>query len=124
MATNLVTDLEVKSHDHPDERRRPEKTEVDLVTVGGYTIGRFTFAPGWRWSDYIKSVVHTDSCQNNHVGFCVAGVMEVETTDGARATIKVGDSYTIPPGHNAWVVGEQPFVGVEFLSAASYAKPN
>lgn len=73
MAANLVHGLEVKSHDNPDEKRRPEKTEVDLVTVSDHTIGRFTFAAGWRWSDCIKPVVHTDSCQNNHVGFCVAG---------------------------------------------------
>ena len=85
MATNLVKALVVKSHDAPDEKRRPDKTEVDLVTVGEYTIGRFTFAPGWRWSECIKPVVNTDSCQSNHVGFCVAGVLEVETTDGDRA---------------------------------------
>jgi quercetin dioxygenase-like cupin family protein len=124
MATNLVETLEVKSHDAPDEKRRPDKTEVDLVTVGDYTIGRFTFAPGWRWSECIKPVVKTDSCQSNHVGFCVSGSLEVETADGARVTIHGGDSYTIPPNHDAWVVGDHPFVGVEFLSAASYAKPS
>lgn len=122
MGTNIVQSLQVKSHDTPDEKRRPDKTEVDIVTVGDYTIGRFTFAPGWRWSECIKPVVKTESCQSNHVGFCVAGSMEVQMADGAKSSIKAGDSYTIPAGHESWIVGDQPFVGVEFLSAATFAK--
>ncbi|HET7138583.1 MAG TPA: cupin domain-containing protein [Arthrobacter sp.] len=122
MPTNIVTQLEVKSHNTPDEKRRPDKTEVDIVKVGDYSIGRFTFEPGWRWSDCIKPVVQTESCQNNHVGFCVSGALSVETTDGKRISISGGDSYTIPPGHDAWVEGDQPFVGIEFLSAAEFAK--
>ncbi len=90
--------------------------------MGDYTIGRMTFSPGWRWSDSIKPVVQTESCQNNHVGFCVSGALSVETTDGNRISISGGDSYTIPPGHDAWVEGDQPFVGIEFLSAAEFAK--
>lgn len=123
MPTNTVTTLAVKSHNSPDEKRTPDKSEIDLVTVGDYTIGRFSFEPGWRWSEAIKPVVKTESCQNNHVGFCVSGTLEVQTTDGAKATITAGDSYTIPPGHDAWVVGDERFVGVEFLSAATYAAP-
>ncbi|MEA5455938.1 cupin domain-containing protein [Sinomonas sp. JGH33] len=123
MPTNIVTTLDVKSHDEPDEARRPEKSEIDIVTVGDYTIGRFTFDPGWSWSECIKPVVHTDSCQNNHVGYCVAGTLEVRHASGETATIRAGDSYTIPPGHDARVVGDEKFVGIEFLSAAVYAKP-
>ncbi|MCU1518549.1 MAG: cupin [Pseudarthrobacter sp.] len=123
MPTNIVTQLAVKSHNTPDEKRRPDKTEVDVVTLGDYTVGRFTFEPGWRWSDCIKPVVHTESCQNNHVGYCVSGALAVETTDGNRVSIAAGDSYTIPPGHDAWVDGDQAFVGIEFLSAAVFAKP-
>lgn len=122
MPTNIVTQLEVKSHNTPDEKRRPDKTEIDIVKVGDYTIGRMTFSPGWRWSDCIKPVVQTESCQNNHVGFCVSGALSVETTDGNRISINGGNSYTIPPGHDAWVEGDQPFVGIEFLSAAEFAK--
>ncbi len=124
VSVNVVTSLNVKSHDDPDEKRRPDKSEIDLVTVGDYTIGRFTFAPGWRWSECIKPVVGTDSCQNNHVGYCVAGTLEVHLTNGETATITAGSSYTIPPGHDAWVVGDSAFVGLEFLSAASFAKPD
>ncbi|MFF1829511.1 cupin domain-containing protein [Paenarthrobacter sp. NPDC058040] len=123
MTVNVVTQLQVKSHNSPDETRRPEKTVVDVVTVGNYTIGRSTFQPGWTWADCIKPVVGTDSCQLNHVGFCVSGALEVETNDGNRISISAGDSYTIPPGHNARVVGDEPFQGVEFLSAAEFARP-
>ncbi|UZX03599.1 cupin domain-containing protein [Arthrobacter sp. CDRTa11] len=122
MPANVVTQLEVKSHNSPDEKRRPDKTEVDVVTVGDYTLGRFTFQPGWRWSECIKPVVHTESCQNSHVGFCVSGDLVVETTDGNRINISAGDSYTIPPGHDSWVEGNQDFVAVEFMSAAEFAK--
>jgi quercetin dioxygenase-like cupin family protein len=123
MPTNVVTQLAVKSHNSPDEKRRPDKTEVDVVNLGDYTVGRFTFQPGWRWSDCIKPVVHTESCQVNHIGYCVSGALAVETTDGNRINISAGDSYTIPPGHDAWVDGEQSFVGIEFVSAAEFAKP-
>lgn len=123
MPTNVVTQLAVKSHNTPDEKRRPDKTEVDVVNLGDYTVGRFTFQPGWRWSDCIKPVVHTESCQVNHIGYCVSGALAVETTDGNRIDIAAGDSYTIPPGHDAWVDGGQAFVGIEFVSAAEFAKP-
>ncbi len=122
MATNVVTRLQVKSHNSPDERRKPDKSQIDIVSVGDYTIGRLSFEPGWRWSECIKPVVQTDTCQNSHVGFCVSGKLTVETSDGGRAEIAAGDSYTIPPGHDAWVEGGDPFVGIEFVSAADYAK--
>jgi quercetin dioxygenase-like cupin family protein len=122
MSQNVVTQLHVKSHNSPDEKRRPDKAEVDVVTVGDYTIGRFTFEPGWRWSESIKPVAKTDTCQNSHVGFCVSGSLVVETTEGNRINITQGDSYTIPPGHDAWVEGNESFTGIEFLSAATFAK--
>lgn len=123
MTVNVVTNLEVKSHNSPDETRRPDKTRVEIVTVGDYTIGRSTFEPGWTWADCIKPVVGTDSCQLSHVGFCVSGSLEVETNDGKQISISAGDSYTIPPGHNARVVGDEQFQGIEFLSAAEFARP-
>lgn len=120
MTVNLVTQLEVKSHNSPDEVRRPEKTVVENVTVGDYTIGRLTFEPGWSWADCIKPLAQTESCQLNHVGYCVAGTLEVETTDGKKISISKGDSYTIPPGHNAWVVGDETYSAIEFVSAAEF----
>jgi mannose-6-phosphate isomerase-like protein (cupin superfamily) len=122
MPANTVSKLEVKSYDSPDEQRRPDKTALDIVNVGGYTQGRITLEPGWRWSECIKPVVNTDSCQTAHVGYCISGSIEVEMEDGTRATIKAGDAYTIPPGHDAHVVGQEQFRALEFLSAADYAK--
>lgn len=123
MAGVTVNALEAKSFDEPDEKRRPPKTQVDVVTLGDATLARFTFEPGWRWSETVKTVVHTDSCQNNHLGICTAGTLTVEMEDGSRTTISPGDAYSIPPGHNAWVEGGETFVGYEVMSAASYAKP-
>jgi quercetin dioxygenase-like cupin family protein len=122
MTANVVSQLASRSFDDPDEKRRPDKTQVDVVTVSYYTMARFRFESGWRWSECIKPVVKTESCQNSHVGLCASGSLTVELTDGTRATVKAGDSYAIPPGHDAWVEGNEPFVGYEFLSAAEYAK--
>lgn len=123
MATAMhVNRLETKSHDKPDEVRTPDKTRVEVVRLEGYTLGRFIFQPGWRWSQCVKPVVHTDSCQVGHVGYAVSGRITVRMNDGAQTTILPGMSYTIPPGHDAWVEGDEPFVGIEVMSAEVYAK--
>ena len=119
-----VSKLEVKSHQSsPDEVRQPDKTKVEIVRLDGFTLGRLQMKPGWRWSECIKPVVHTDSCQLSHVGYAVAGTLTVKMNDGSQKTIKAGDSYTIPPGHDAWVEGAEDFVGIEVLSAEQFAKP-
>ena len=118
-----VSKFEVKSHGTPDEVRSPDKTRVEVVKLEGYTIGRFNFEPGWRWSKCIKPVVKTDLCQLSHVGHVVSGKIRVSMADGTEKTISAGESYTIPPGHDAWVEGDEPFVGIEVMSADVYAKP-
>ncbi|MDQ0737050.1 cupin domain-containing protein [Arthrobacter agilis] len=123
MSAITVNALESRSFDDPDEERRPPKTKVDVVSLGNTTLGRFTFEPGWRWSETVKTVVHTESCQNNHLGVCAAGTLEVEMEDGTRTTIHAGDAYSIPAGHDAWVQNDETFVGYEVMSAAVYAKP-
>jgi quercetin dioxygenase-like cupin family protein len=124
MATPLtVSKFEVKSHDKPDEVRTPDKTRVEVVRLDGFTLGRFVLQPGWRWSGCIKPVVHTESCQNSHVGYAVSGQLTVATKDGTKKRIGPGESYTIPPGHDAWVEGNEPFVCIEVMSAEQYAKP-
>ncbi|MGO4103683.1 cupin domain-containing protein [Leifsonia sp. YAF41] len=121
MTEVIVTQLEVKSHDAPDEHRTAERTRIEVNHLGEYSVGRFTFEPGWRWSDCIKPIVDTDSCQNNHVGYCISGTLEVQTDAGARAVITAGDSFSIPPGHDAYVVGDHDFVSLELLSAPDFA---
>jgi quercetin dioxygenase-like cupin family protein len=122
MATQTVNKLEVRSYDQPDETRTPAKSKVDILNFGDVTIGRFAFEPGWSWAECIKPVVGGEHCQATHIGYCVAGELEVWHTDGTRANIKAGNSYTIPPDHDGKVVGDQPFVGIEFVGAATYAK--
>ena len=123
MATPIgVNRFAAKSHDTPDERRTPPRTQVDIVNLEPLTIGRFTFQPGWRWSECIKPVVGTDSCQVSHVGYMVSGRIVVRLADGTEHPISAGESYTIPPGHDAWVVGNEPAVGIEVMSAEEFAK--
>ena len=114
--------VESKNMDTPDEVRSPEKTRVDVVTVGNSEVGRLTLQPGWRWSECIKPVVGTDSCQAEHLGYSISGRMHVEHEDGTTVEIGPGEAYVIAPGHDAWVLGDEEFVGVEFKSAATYAK--
>jgi quercetin dioxygenase-like cupin family protein len=124
MATPVaVTKLEARSHDSPDETRTPDKTRIEVVRLEGFTIGRLNFEPGWRWSECIKPVVGTESCQVSHVGYAVSGRMTIRLNDGSEQVIDAGQSYTIPPGHDAWVEGSEPFVGIEVMSAEQFAKP-
>jgi hypothetical protein len=117
-----VAGVESKSMDAPDERRTPTKTNIDVVTVGDTEVGRFTFEPGWKWSECIKPVAKTDSCQATHLGYAVSGRIHIAHDDGSEADVGPGDAYVIAPGHDAWVLGDEPFIGVEFKSAATYAK--
>ena len=118
-----VTKFHSKLHSSPDEVRTPDKTKVEIVRLEGFTIGRFTFEPGWRWSNCIMPIVKTDKCQLSHVGYVVSGRITVRMVDGTQKTIGAGESYTIPPGHDAWVEGNERFVGIEVMSADQYAKP-
>ena len=115
--------VETRDFDRPDEVRSPDKTTIDLVNVGPTEVGRFTFQPGWSWSECIKPVVGTESCQQEHLGYAVSGRIHIAHNDGTETDIAPGEAYLIAPGHDAWVVGDEPFVGVEFKSAATYAKP-
>ena len=115
--------VERRDFSAPDETRTPDKTTVELVDLAGGQIGRYTFDPGWRWSECIKPVVGTDSCQVEHIGYAVSGTMHVTHADGSEGEVTSGDVYRIAPGHDAWVVGSEPAVLVEFQGAADYAKP-
>jgi hypothetical protein len=114
--------FEMRDFNSPDESRTPEKTRVDVVRMGGATAGRLTFEPGWRWSECVKPVAGTDSCQARHVGVVQEGRLHVVHEDGSEGEMGPGDAYVIEPGHDAWVVGEERFVGFEFESAEEYAR--
>jgi hypothetical protein len=110
--------------DSPDETRTPQKTRVDVVRMGDATAARFTFEPGWKWSECVKPVAGTDSCQARHVGVVQSGRIHVTHEDGTEMDLGPGDTYVIEPGHDAWVIGDEPYVGLEFesQSAEQYAR--
>ena len=111
-----------KSFDSPDETRTPPNTRVDVVRLDGVTAARFTFQPGWRWSEAIKPTVGTDSCQAHHVGAILSGQLHIVHSDGTEGDARAGDAYVVQPGHAAWVVGSEPVVAREFQSAETYAR--
>lgn len=106
-----------KSLDDADEVRSPTKTRVELVTLEGTTFARVTFQPGWRWSECVKPVAGTDSCQARHVGYAISGRLHVVADDGTEIDIAPGEASIIEPGHDAWVEGNEPYVGVEMSQA-------
>ena len=114
--------IESRDFSSPDEIRTPDKASVELVNLAGGQIGRYTFQPGWRWSECIKPISGTDSCQVDHIGYVVSGGLGLRHDDGTEAQLRPGDVYRIRPGHDGWVVGSQPTVVVEFQGAATYGK--
>ena len=117
-----MSKMEVKNFGSPDETRNFSKGKLDLLNVGGKTLGRAVFQPGWRWSTSLKSVAKTDSCQAPHINYHVSGVLHVVMDDGSEKDCKPGDISLIPPGHDAWVVGNEPVVLVDFQGMVEYAK--
>lgn len=114
-----MTGISRKSFASPDETRTPDKTRLDVVSLGPTKVARMTLEPGWRWSECIKPVAGTDACQARHVGTVVAGSMHVKHGDGAELDLGAGDAYVIEPGHDAWVTSDEPLVGYEFESATA-----
>lgn len=118
-----MADIEVKSFDSPDEVRPFEGNgQAEVVRVGGRTVGRGTFEPGWRWSENIKPIAGTDSCQVSHLGYVISGRMKVMMDDGTEGECGPGDVVAIPPGHDAVVVGDEPCILVDFGEFGDYAK--
>jgi hypothetical protein len=118
-----MAEVEVKSFDSPDEVRPFEgKGEAKVVNIGGRVVGRGTFEPGWRWSENIKPIAGTDSCQVSHLGYCISGRMKVFMDDGTEGECGPGDVVAIPPGHDAEVVGDEPCVFIDFGEFGDYAK--
>ncbi|MCQ4043364.1 cupin domain-containing protein [Streptantibioticus rubrisoli] len=114
-----------KSLDSPDEVRPFEegKGQLELVTVeGGGAVGRATFQPGWQWSKHVKPIAQTESCQAAHTGYTVSGHMKIVMDDGEETVMGPGDFTIIPPGHDAWVVGDEPCVVVDWQGYVDYAK--
>jgi len=114
--------MEAKSFGVPDEVRKFDKGKVELVNIGGATIGRAVFEPGWKWSTSLKPIVNTRSCEAPHFQYHVSGTLKVVMDDGSEKELKAGDVSLLPSGHDAWVVGNEPVVVVDFQGMVDYAK--
>ena len=106
-----------------DEVREFPKGKLEIAKIGGAIVGRATFQPGWKWSESVKPIAGTDSCQKHHNGYCVSGQMLVKLDDGTEIEARAGDAYEFPAGHDGWVVGDEACVMVDFdPDIATYAK--
>jgi len=112
-----------KNFDAPDETRPIPHGKVEVVNFGELQPMRTTFEPGWRWSESVKPIVKTESCQVHHLTYFISGRMGVRMEDGSEAEFGPGDIGEIPSGHDAWVIGDEPVVGIDFRGGAIYAKP-
>ena len=114
--------VEKRSLNSPEETRTFPKGRVELVTVGGVTFGRITLNPGWKWSEHVKPIAQTKSCEAPHTQYLVSGRLRVRMDDGTEAEFGPGDVGVVPPGHDAWVVGDEPVVAIDMTGLGNYAK--
>ena len=114
--------MEGKSLNRPDEVRTFDKGKLEIINIGGRTVGRATFQPGWRWSNSVKPLVNTKSCEAPHFQYHISGTLRVRMDDGAEKDFKAGDVSLLESGHDAWVIGDEPVVIVDFQGMLDYAK--
>jgi class 3 adenylate cyclase len=117
-----MTRLQRKRFSEPAEVREFPRGRVDVVELDDVVVGRMSYEPGWRWSVDVKPVVGTDRCQNHHVGVTLSGRFRVEMVDGTELEVGPGDIFEFPPGHDGWVVGDEPWVSVDFAGMRNYGR--
>jgi hypothetical protein len=117
-----MTELEIKRFDAADETRIFERGSFELVSLGGLTVGRASYEPGWVWSEYVGKPNGEELCQVEHVGLVISGRTGGRMADGNEFELTPGDLFHIGPGHDSWVVGDEPYVSLHFLGAGDYAK--
>jgi class 3 adenylate cyclase len=118
-----MSEIQTKRFEEPDEVTTLPGLAGQIVVLGEVYVGRFVHQPGWRWAKDVKPLVGTPSCQYHHQGVVLSGRIQVTTDDGAQRTIGPGEAFDIPPGHDAWVVGDEPCVTIEFRGARDWARP-
>ena len=118
----LKPDVILKRFEKPDETRTFEKGKFELVQIGGMTIGRATYEPGWKWSEHVGKSMGLSSCSVGHVGMVVSGCATAAMNDGCVIEMRPGDVFYVPPGHDSWVVGNEPYVSLHFMGAGDYAR--
>lgn len=121
-ATFSTPGMQQKSLNAPDEVRTFPKGRLELATLGGVTFGRATFEPGWKWSECVKPIAQTESCQAPHTAYQISGRLMVKMDDGTEKEFGPGDVSIIPPGHDAWVVGDETVIAIDITGMAHYAE--
>jgi uncharacterized RmlC-like cupin family protein len=114
--------MQKKSMKSPDETRSFDKGKVELANIGDTSIGRAYFEPGWSWEKCVKPLAKTESCQAPHTQYIISGRIRIRMDDGSEEEYGPGDVGYVPPGHNAWVVGNEPLVAIDFTGMKEYAK--
>jgi len=117
-----MASMQKKSLASPDETRTFPKGKLELVTVGNVTFGRATLEPGWKWSESVKPIAETESCEAPHTQYHVSGKLRVRMDDGTEAEFGPGDVSVLPPGHDAWVVGNESVVVIDVSGMTHYAE--
>jgi quercetin dioxygenase-like cupin family protein len=114
-----------RSFGQPDETRPFQEGmgQLEVISIGDYDVGLGTFEPGWQWSKHVKPIAGTDSCQANHTGYVVSGRMVIRMNNGDEVEVGPGDTFHLPPGHDAWVVGDEACKMFDFTGVTRYAKP-
>ena len=115
--------MEVKGFASPDEVRTFPKGKLELIKVGNVMIGKATFEPGWKWSSHVRPLVKTRSCEAPHFQYHISGTLHVVTDSGETRDVKAGEISALGSGHDAWVVGNEPVVVIDFQGMRDYAKP-
>jgi hypothetical protein len=112
----------LKSFEAPDETRLFEKGKLEIVRIGGMTLGRASYEPGWKWSEHVSPIAGTPLCEVEHVGMVLSGRAMAAMKDGTEVELTAGSLFYVPPvPHDSWVIGDKPYVSLHFLGAEQYA---
>jgi hypothetical protein len=119
---SVAQQIEQKDFASPDETRPFPLGRLDVLSIGGSEIGRLTLEPGWRWSEHVKPIAGTDLCQAPHFQYHVSGTLRIRSEDGEEFDAVSGQVTSLPAGHDAWVIGDQPVVVIDWFGASNYAR--
>ena len=121
MGSSMKTDTIIKRFDNPDEVREFEKGKFEIVNIGGMSIGRASYEPGWKWSEHVGQLARTDMCEVEHVGIVINGQSAVLMRDSKEIILRAGDIFYVASGHDSWVVGDEQYISLHLLGANDYA---
>jgi len=115
-------DVTLKRFDNPDEVRTFTKGKFQIVHIGGMSLGRATYEPGWKWSEHVGRVLGQNTCNVEHIGIVIQGRATAAMNDGRVIELQAGDIFHVAPGHDSWVIGDEPYVSLHLMGAGTYTK--